>query len=138
MKSFRDGPCWLPGVIADCLGPVSYLIRMRDGALWRRHVDHLREGKGVHGTEQSTAPDSDMDVVNSSSLALETQSHTERSQPHPESQTSPVPLDTTGQPTAMPESEDSLHAKNVPLVMSTPTDRYPSRTRKQPEQTLST
>ena len=97
---------------------------MRDGALWRRHVDHVRKRRGVHGNEQSTAPDSEMDEVNSPSLAPETQSHT---QPHPESQTSP--LDTDGQPNAPPESEDSLHAENVPLVIN----RYPSHTHKPPE-----
>lgn len=33
---------WLPGVITDCTGPVSYIIRLEDGRIVRRHQDHIR------------------------------------------------------------------------------------------------
>ena len=33
---------WLPGVIVKQLGPLTYLIKLDDGRLWKRHVDHLK------------------------------------------------------------------------------------------------
>ena len=42
--NFRDGPHWKKGVVAACVGPVSYVVRMPTGALWRQHCDHIRRG----------------------------------------------------------------------------------------------
>ena len=41
----REGPRWVDGVITGIQGPVSYLVRVASGAVWRRHVDHIRDGK---------------------------------------------------------------------------------------------
>ena len=43
-RNYRRGPNWLPGVIAEVKGPLSYVIRMKGGALWRRHADQLQNG----------------------------------------------------------------------------------------------
>ena len=32
----------VPGVIIKQLGPLSYFIKLDDGHLWKRHVDHLK------------------------------------------------------------------------------------------------
>ena len=40
-KNFRSGPKWVPGTIVDCLSSVSYQVRVHEGMIWRRHVDHL-------------------------------------------------------------------------------------------------
>ena len=42
MKNFGGGPTWLPGVVQDRTGPVSYRVQMEDGREIRRHVNHLR------------------------------------------------------------------------------------------------
>ena len=43
VKNFRDGLPWIPGVIIERTGRVSYLMIVRDGQLfWKRYVDHLR------------------------------------------------------------------------------------------------
>ena len=56
------GPKWVPGVIVQSLGPLSYLIKTREGQTWRRHVDYLKklhtEPETVNGAENS---DSDVD-----------------------------------------------------------------------------
>ena len=39
-KNFGQGLPWLPGVIQDLKGPVSYTIELQDGRVVRRHVDH--------------------------------------------------------------------------------------------------
>ena len=41
-RNLREGQKWISGVIVDRLGPLSYLIHLPNGELWRRHIDHLR------------------------------------------------------------------------------------------------
>ena len=55
-RSFREGPQWVAVVVQDRLGPVSYLIRLDDGSLWRRHIDHLRAGSKQPSAEESGSP----------------------------------------------------------------------------------
>ena len=38
-RNFRGGPKWLPGVVAEVKGPLSYVIQMKNGTMWRRHVN---------------------------------------------------------------------------------------------------
>ncbi|KAL5488826.1 hypothetical protein EMCRGX_G017834 [Ephydatia muelleri] len=33
---------WVPGVIVERLGPLTYLVQVSSGAFWKRHVDQLR------------------------------------------------------------------------------------------------
>ena len=42
VKSWRPGPDWVPGVITQQLGPVSYLVKLNDGREWKRHIDHIK------------------------------------------------------------------------------------------------
>ena len=42
-KDFRDPLVWKPGVVLEKCGPLSYLVKLRNGQVWRRHIDHLRE-----------------------------------------------------------------------------------------------
>ena len=42
-KNFGSGAAWLPGVIAQQQGPVTYLVDVSEGRLRKRHVDHLKE-----------------------------------------------------------------------------------------------
>ena len=42
-RDFRHPTCdWKPGNIERKTGPVSYVVRLDSGLLWRRHVDHIR------------------------------------------------------------------------------------------------
>ena len=45
--NFATGPLWLPEVIAQVLGPLSYLCTLREGRRVKRHIDHLRERYSV-------------------------------------------------------------------------------------------
>lgn len=40
-KNFASGPKWLNGIISQKTGPVSYEVKLEDGRVIRRHVDHL-------------------------------------------------------------------------------------------------
>ena len=42
-KNFGPGDSWLRGVVARQLGPVTYLVNLTGGRLWKRHLDHLKE-----------------------------------------------------------------------------------------------
>ena len=33
---------WLPGRVIQTLGPVSVLIKLEDGRVWKRHIDHVK------------------------------------------------------------------------------------------------
>ena len=38
-KNFRNGPRWLPGVIVEQLGTLTFLVQLDNGMFWKRHVD---------------------------------------------------------------------------------------------------
>ena len=40
-KNYGYGPKWIPGLIHETTGPVSYTVLLGDGKLFRRHVDLL-------------------------------------------------------------------------------------------------
>jgi hypothetical protein len=53
-------PKWLPGVLEDKTGPVSFLVRLQDDRVWRRHADHLRHRLPRESTPN--APEDDADI----------------------------------------------------------------------------
>ena len=55
-RNYRDGPKWMTGVVIERKGPLSYIIQMESGMLWRRHVDQLRDGV------TAIIPESDTDI----------------------------------------------------------------------------
>ena len=36
-------PKWIPGTVVQVTGPLSYRIKLQDGTIVRRHVDHVRK-----------------------------------------------------------------------------------------------
>ena len=42
-----NGDKWVPGVIVERKGPLSYIVQIRTGAQWRRHNDQLRDGSEI-------------------------------------------------------------------------------------------
>ena len=49
VKNYRSGPKWLPGVIVEQLGTLTFLVQLDNGMFWKRHVDQLR------GRDQSSS-----------------------------------------------------------------------------------
>ena len=41
-KSAKNQDKWLAGVVSDKLEPLTYLITLDDGRIFRRHIDHIR------------------------------------------------------------------------------------------------
>ena len=42
VRNFVGVPTWLEGIILDQIGPVSFQVRLADGRILKRHVDHVR------------------------------------------------------------------------------------------------
>ena len=41
--NFQGKPKWIATVVENQLGPLSFVVRLKDGRTWKRHQDHLRE-----------------------------------------------------------------------------------------------
>ena len=85
-RNFRPGPRWTQGKVSRRIGPRQYLVRMCDGNMWRRHIDHLirRGGREETSSELQTS-DSDLywPVTNSPTVDDSTQNTSPSSQPNP-------------------------------------------------------
>ena len=44
VHNYRQGPKWLPGTVAEVKGPLSYVVQLKSGLLWRRYINQLRDG----------------------------------------------------------------------------------------------
>ena len=42
-RNFRAGSKWVPGVIVERQGPLTYSVEVASGVRWKHHVDHLRD-----------------------------------------------------------------------------------------------
>ena len=40
-RNFCQGPKWMPGIVQQSNGPISFVVELEDGRKWRRHQDHL-------------------------------------------------------------------------------------------------
>ena len=49
-KNLHPGPAWVPAVIEHKLGPLCFLVKTKDGQMWRHHVNHLKK---VHSAQAS-------------------------------------------------------------------------------------
>ena len=121
--NLRAGPKWVPGVIVEVLGPLTYLVQLKTGMFWRRHIDQLRSTDVYVGTpHMADAPISLSDVPVS-----ETESETVPNVPAiPDiigEDTQGTPSQ-EGNPSTVPEAEST--------GLSPPPRRYPVRTNRKP------
>ena len=45
------GRPWVPGIVEEVQGPLTYLVHLDTGQIWKKHVDHVRE-VGVSNDKQ--------------------------------------------------------------------------------------
>ena len=43
VRNFRAGPHWIPGTVVKQNGPLTYLVKVRENQVWKRHIDHVRQ-----------------------------------------------------------------------------------------------
>ena len=124
VRNCGSGANWIAGVIVRQELPVTYVVEVSDGRLWKRHVDHVKE---CYFTPDSstTASDSDIDVdVPSAPNSTDTSDMDTQPDP-PSDQVSSDSSVTTPMP---PEGTVVTPETNSP-----PPRRYPSRAHRPPE-----
>ena len=53
-RNCRPGRKYLPGVEVRRLGPLTFLVEVKDGLMWCRHVDHLKPLQESPSTESTS------------------------------------------------------------------------------------
>ena len=154
VKNHRGGVPWLPGVIVQVTGPVSYRVEMADGNTIRSHQDHIR--RRFTEAEQPSEDEDDLlsQISEDPSLAdadvsphdperhdSDTTDLTPAVGPQPSPgadpnlltsppppTTSPDPTSRMAPPTATPQPRSHLRKRQV-----LPTKVYPCRDRRAPD-----
>ena len=137
-KNLRPGAAWVPGVVAERLGPLTYLVQVSDGGLWKRHVDHLRErGDTSQEVELRPTKAQSVDLESVSLPSMETRTETmgagidvSAAAQNPTQQDQPNSVDTS--PNTGPEQPLPTE-HSTPTERSQNTSRYPKRDRKAPQ-----
>ena len=117
-RNYRDGDKWVPGVVIERKGPLSYTIQTESGMLWRRHIDQLRElatstANSAVSPEESTSPYEIVGPSRTSDLEHEPEADAPPEEPEEFLPDEPPP----------PEEETETETERS----------YPQRTRKTPD-----
>ena len=134
VRNLRPGPRWVPGTLIERKGPLTYLVQVSEGRIWKRHVDHLHETTDTPQDHTSFV----VPTAESDSAEIE----------QPELSNFPLDAGTSSSPELTTESESdpaanipTMEACEVPPVIppttamptSSPVRRYPQRMRKPPD-----
>ena len=47
VRNYAKGPKWTAGVIESVSGPVSYVVKLLNGLVWRHQLDQIRPRKSI-------------------------------------------------------------------------------------------
>ena len=124
-RNFRDGPKWIQAEVSDCIGPLSYLVKLPSGETWRRHIDHLRAG-----LDKPSDNDTRVNIGSDTGMSTDQTDTSPGVEPQEllPTETAEVPMSFSHVPVIEPEinqPDSNLPDSNLP--------RYPLRTRKPPE-----
>ena len=138
-KNFRGGPTWVPARVSDQVGPLSFLVQLSDGGLWRRHIDHLRAGcdqpsEGVTPqlTEETEDEFTPVECTDTGTPYQTSAGQTSAATPLPEHAPTREHSNTTESNTSETHAPPQLDESVQPTVTST-SHRYPTRQRKPPD-----
>ena len=120
VRNLRPGLDWIPGVIIERLGPVTYLVDVNNNQIWKRHADQLKSCS-------ETPPSLDGDPEPPMSRPREPaaplpEPDDELFCPAPPSVTPPVSA--PGPTVTEPETSDSTPDRRYPSRNRQPTDFY--------------
>ena len=108
--------------VQECLGPVSYRVQLENGELWRRQLDHLREGPSQEGETLERRDGPEVPDWQYASWMHESETVAEAASSEPERDSGVSEIDPT-QATPVPMSESVSTDTEDPA----PLRRYPSR-----------
>ena len=55
----KSGPAWLPGIICEVKGPLTYFVELADKRIFRRHIEHIRKRTSEEATTNLPEEDDD-------------------------------------------------------------------------------
>ena len=117
VRNPRDGPKWIPGIVIEQTGPISYKVQVHD-QIWRRHVDQLLDHNVVvepcleETAQDRELPDTRVPLVPVTLPESNTSTETEPSVTGP----------------ALPEHSEAVPDSST--QRETPVSRHPQRDRK--------
>ena len=121
MRNYHHGDKWLPGVIEQKTGPVSYRVKLTNGKHRRRHQDQVRKRSVEVSQDFSREPDIPDIVMPSPEPAVPSPSNTESSNASSASEST-----TTESTNSEPASNDPV--PDAAEVNPTPKKSYPKHT----------
>ena len=75
VRNFQAGDKWLPGIVVYILGPRSLKVKLNDGKVVRRHLDHVRSRQDTSNMQPTVVllrpMDSTLDLPSSASTSAE-------------------------------------------------------------------
>ncbi|XP_031551682.1 uncharacterized protein K02A2.6-like [Actinia tenebrosa] len=132
VRNFGSGLRWIPWVIQETTGPLSYTVTLMDGRGVRRHIDHVRSR---HPEKATGSPPQGDSVVITQEVVKDGEQKVEGQDNHVMLQsprdvvtlaTEPLPNNVEERPTT------SCDAVACTEVVAVPHERYPRRERRQP------
>ena len=108
VRDFLGSTKWIEGTIHKCVGPVTYLVKICRGMVWKRHVDHIRDrtvGSGDISSNEGEEGDPDDGADGQVDVPVES---TETP--------ADVPVESTETPTVILDQPDFSREAMVPLV----------------------
>lgn len=97
-RNFMTGPKWMPGTVVECHGNTTIKMRLDDGRIWRRHVDHVVTSQTSERNPQETVvvrPETDPltapTVEEPAAVGQDSDSIVQEQCPQPEREPSPLP-----------------------------------------------
>ena len=42
VRSYHPGPKWIPATIISQLGPLSFMVKVKNGLEWKRHMEQIQ------------------------------------------------------------------------------------------------
>ena len=119
-RNLRPGPKWIPGTIVGRNGPLSYVVQVEGGQVWKRHIEHLRE---VGDTPVGDIPVEEIPNQNTDQPPIDEESYPFTSEASGTTQ----PPDEQLNPSELPASRTVTNqSTQVP-------HRYPKRVRRPPK-----
>ena len=120
---------WLPATIEEITGPVSYLVRLEDQRLVRRHQDHLRKRKTDHNPEakEGDKPDAPNEESDGNNIDMFADFTT------PERPDSNISQLQGALGTSQPSGSQNTDHSGSSAQVCAPTKTYPSRLRRRPD-----
>ena len=63
VKDFTAHKSWIPGIVSEVKGPLSYHVTIADGRIFRRHVEHIRPRTCTATAADSSASDTEIPPI---------------------------------------------------------------------------